>query len=156
MITNSAYSQNRANVWVLGQQFAIMDCGVDFNSGISDTFAVWKDLEFLVTNSSICDTSGQLLFYSNGIYIANKNHDSLKNCKNFNPGFASDNSGDYGLSAPQGAISIPKPANSNNYSLFHISGEELDNGAETQPLHLRYTEIDMFDDNGLGSIIIEE
>ena len=147
------FSQNRINVWMLSKQFVALDCGIDFNSGFADTFSVWKELEFFATNASICDSIGELLFYTNGIYIANKENDSLKNCNGFNPGYATDYYADDGLGVSQGAIILPKPELSSSFTVFHISGEELDNGSQLQPLHLRYSEVDMNDDNGLGGVV---
>lgn len=152
-LVSKTSAQNMANVWMLAYQPVLQDCGIDFNNGIPDTFSIDKDLEFFATNASICDNNGSLLFYTNGVYISNRDHDSLKNSNNFNPGFATDYYGPAGLGASQGAIVLPKPNSSNLYIIFHISGEELDNGSQLQPLHLRYTEVDMNDDNGMGGVV---
>src|SRR3982750_4800168 len=86
MVSVTAFAQNRDNIWLLNSQVLGYNSGIDFSSGTADTFSDYDPLLFFLTNSSICDTSGQILFYTNGIYIANKNHDSLLNSYNFNPG----------------------------------------------------------------------
>jgi hypothetical protein len=83
-------SQNRDNIWMLAQQFFAPDCGLDFSNGSPDTFSITRKLDFFNTNASICDTNGQLLFYTNGQWIANRNDDTLLNSDHFNPGWATD------------------------------------------------------------------
>lgn len=146
-------SQSRTNTWILSYQWLVKDSGIDFNAGAADTFSVWKDLEFFVTNASICDTNGQLLFYTNGIYIANKENDTLYNCEDFNPGFATDYYDYAGLAISQGAMILPHPELANLYYLIHVTGELLDSGSQLQPLRLSYSLVDMQLDSGLGGIV---
>ena len=48
----------------------------------------------LEASSSISDSNGNLLFYTNGIYIANANHDTMMNGNGFgHEGFKGMNSG---------------------------------------------------------------
>ncbi len=61
---------------------------INFNSGMADTLSVYHSMNFASTNAGICDTGGQILFYSNGQFIINRNFDSLLNSNNFNPGSA--------------------------------------------------------------------
>jgi hypothetical protein len=128
---------------------------IDFNQGFADPGIVYRQMNFFNTNASICDTSGQLLFYTNGVYIANRNHDSLMNCKDFNPGWSTDFYSDDGLGWSQAAIVIPKPGFDDQYLIFHVTGEEFFAYGQTQvqPLHLSYSEIHMNLDGGLGGIV---
>lgn len=144
-------AQNRSNVWMLGYQPFVKDCGIDFNSGIADTFSVWKDLEFFSTNASICDTLGNLLFYTNGIYISNTEHYSLSNSNSFNPGWATEYYNQSGLGLTQAALILPKPGNNDKYLVIHVSADIADSN-NAQPLFLRYSIIDKSLDNGLGGI----
>lgn len=130
-------------------------CGIDFNSGNPDTFSLVRPMSFFINNSSICDTTGQLLFYTNGIYVANSNHDTLLNGQNFNPGWETNDNSNTGSSTPQGAIVLPKPGYPNNYLIIHVSGEEFTSHGQLQiqPTHLSYSEVDMNLDNGLGGIV---
>lgn len=41
---------------------------------------------FSVTNASICDENGNLLFYTNGCFIANASHQIMQNGNGLNPG----------------------------------------------------------------------
>jgi len=120
-----------------------------------DTSNVYRPLQFFDTDASICDTSGNLLFYSNGLTIGNRNHDTLENAVDFNPGWATTFYEPDGLAACQGVLILPDPESSQRYYVFHETGEQLiaHNTYEVQPLHLSYSVIDMNLDGGLGGIV---
>ncbi|MBP9882820.1 MAG: T9SS type A sorting domain-containing protein [Chitinophagales bacterium] len=153
-----AYAQNHDNIWQLSYEPFVPDCGLDFSDGTADTFSVFRDLNFFVTNASICDSSGNLLFYTNGHWIANTNHDSLYNTDHFNPGWATDTfytDGD-GIGCVQCALALPDPGNEQQYYLIHSSFERFytqkGNWWDNQPYHLSFSIIDMNLDGGLGGI----
>lgn len=157
--TLNVFSQNRSNIWELcyfnTDPYPL--CELRYQNGIMDTVSVFRKSSFFITNTSICDTNGNLLFYTNGIIIENKNYDTLLNSENFNAGWATDENQYDGLSACQAVLIIPDPKPSSRYFLFHITGEEFvaNNQYEVQPLHLSYTIIDMNLDNGLGGVVDE-
>src|ERR1051326_6917694 len=68
-----ASAQKEANVWCFG-----INAGLDFNSGSPVSFSgvVMNQLEGC---SSICDGTGSLLFYTDGITVMNKNHVPMPN-----------------------------------------------------------------------------
>jgi hypothetical protein len=153
----SIWAQNRDNIWQLSYEPFVPDCGLDFSAGAADTFSVFRDLNFFNTNASICDSAGDLLFYTNGHWIANANHDSLYNANHFNPGWATDTfyaDGD-GLGFVQAAIALPDPGNTKRYYLFYVNSEYfkgVPNYFDVAPFHLSYSIIDMQMDGGLGGI----
>jgi len=128
--------------------------GIDFSSGSADTFSLFRDMPFLNTNSMICDSVGNLLFYTNGIYIANSNHDTLLNSENFNPGYSSTVSW-YGLNILQGLVIIPNPGNHDQYFILHTSSELFSDGVNNQyqPFNLSYSLVDIALDSGKGGVI---
>ncbi len=128
--------------------------GVNFNSGAAESFTVYRSMRMFITDASICDTSGQLLFYTNGVYIANRNHDTLENCENFNPGYSTNFYDEAGLGHTQAAMIIPKPGSLTDYYIFHTTAENLvyKGVPGTYPVHLSCTEIDMTADSGLGGV----
>ena len=100
--------QHRADKWMLGYNFNATKPGLDFSSGAVDTFSVIRPMEFFITDASICDTTGELLIYTNGEQIENRFHTPLLNSANFNTGWGQT----YyttGLGYSQGAIILPDP-----------------------------------------------
>ncbi|MBK7390307.1 MAG: hypothetical protein IPI23_14905 [Bacteroidetes bacterium] len=146
--------------WQLGHFInpALTKFELDFSNGNPDTFSLFRPMPFWNTNAIICDTSGNLLFYTNGIYIANANHDTLLNSENFNPGSATFNNPVSGLNVIQGALILPYPASDSLYIILHESGENFvaNNFLEQQPFNLRYSMVDLSLDNGLGAIVPNE
>lgn len=153
-ICSSSLAQKENNVWMLGNQQPNNNCGIDFNGGSPDTFSITRNLDFFLLNASICDTSGSLLFYTNGQYIANRNHDTLLNSRDFNPGWLTNVYAPYGMGLPQGAFVIPRPDHYGQYYVFHESGELCDVSGRivSQPTHLSCSMVDMSLDGGLGGI----
>lgn len=66
-------AQNQANIWYFGQ-----NAGLDFNSG-SPVALTNGQLNTLEGCATIADTNGQLLFYTDGITIWDKNHAVMPN-----------------------------------------------------------------------------
>src|SRR5262245_38503640 len=129
--------------------------GIDFNSGTADTLSLIHHMAFFATDASICDTTGQLLFYTNGVYVANRNHDTLMNSQHLNDGFATSYYGGVGLGFSQGAVIVPKPGNEEHFYIFYITDELIHahGSDDAQPLYLSYSEVDMSLDGGLGGIV---
>lgn len=149
-------AQNRTNIWELGYSLSSSPaCELRYQNGTMDTFGVNRVMTFWNTNASICDTNGNLLFYSNGLTVGNRNYDTLLNAVNFNPGWATDLNETFGMNNCQGVIFLPDPGNDKRYYLFHETGESFYSyGAnQVQPLHLSYSVIDLNLDSGMGGII---
>ncbi len=67
--------QKQDNVWAFGMN---QGNGIDFNSG-QPIFINTSITGFGEANASICDTSGQLLFYTEGSVIWNRQHQPMDN-----------------------------------------------------------------------------
>ena len=137
-----AYAQKQGNVWMFGQ-----GGGLDFNSGspasISGSQVYSNPIDsgdFLYSEgcSSISDSSGNLLFYSNGEKVWNNNHAIMPNGNSI-MGF---------YSSTSAALIIPKPSSDSLYYLFTTDGVEryLQKG-------LRYSMVDMCLDSGRGDVV---
>jgi len=128
------YSQSnkRTNFWFFEENL-----GLDFNSGvpIENTSCQISGTGWAAT-STMSDTSGNLLFYSNGAYVWNKNHQLMVN----GSGGASYYAGS------QAAICIPKPGTDSMFFIF--TSRTLDN---ENPMF--YYIIDMKANSGLGEVI---
>lgn len=123
----SLHGQNEGNFWYFGTS------GLDFNSGtpISLGNSAMQTQEGCAT---ISDNFGNLLFYTDGITIWNRNHQEMLN--------GTDLLG--GDSSTQSAAIVPRPGNPGIYYVFTI-GTEGNNG-------LNYSEVDMELDGGLGGV----
>jgi hypothetical protein len=128
-ISLMAYSQKENSQWYFGNKAAL-----DFLSGapLSANGSSMASVEGCV---SMADTSGNLLFYSNGATVWNKNHAIMDN-----------GSGLMGnQSTTQSSFVVKKPgANTNIYYLFSLG--QLGTGS------LGYSIIDMSLAAGLGSV----
>ncbi len=70
LFSSHAYSQIQ-NTWMTGHLLNLIypKGGIDFSSGSADTFSVFREMGFFSINTMMNDGSGNLLFYTNGIYI---------------------------------------------------------------------------------------
>ena len=122
-----SYGQTaRSMHWYFGHK-----AGIDFSSGspVADTNGQLVSIE---NSSTISDPSGNLLFYSNGTEVRNRQHAIMPNGSGINGN----------QSALQGSIVIPIPTRPNDCYLVVIS----ESGT------LSYSKIDMTLNNGLGAI----
>ena len=142
-----SFSQKEANIWYFGE-----NAGLDFNTnpptaltnGMLDTFEGC---------SSFSDADGNLLFYSDGITVYDKNHDIMK----YTDGSLANNlKGD--PSSTQSGMIIPKPGSSSIYYLFTVDdGPEYDRfGNKTEDgKGLNCYTIDITLGGGIGQLIDE-
>ncbi|GGK24398.1 hypothetical protein GCM10007962_18300 [Yeosuana aromativorans] len=136
LISVIAFCQSEAANWYFGY-----GGGIRFNQS-NNTITSLDDGQ-LFTNegcTSISDDSGNLLFYTDGSRVWNKNHSVMPN--------------GYGLygdsSSTQSAIIVPKPNDPNIYYIFTVDNwlDDINHG-------LSYSEVDMSLDNGLGNITVK-
>ena len=123
-------AQNERNMWYFGKY-----AGIDFNSGtaVQTTNGETNAQE---GGCSIADSQGNLLFYSDGEKVWNKNHAAMPN------GF-----GLYGYdSNTQNSLIVQDPGDTNIYYLFTSEANWVNN------IGLFYSVIDMTLDGGLGAV----
>lgn len=128
-ITGNCFAQNEAANWYFGQ-----NAGLNFNFG----YPIPETNGQLVTTegcSTISDRLGNLLFYSDGITVWNKNHQVMQN----GTGLLGDES------STQSALIIPKPDDNNIYYIFTVDDRAGDGG-------LQYSEVNMALGAGLGAV----
>ena len=156
--TIRAQELKRDNIWMLAGEFPDHNCGINFNSGFADTFQVNRDMLFFFTNASICDTNGQLLFYTNGNLVCNRFHNYMNNTGGFNPGYHNFQTAPYGQGIYQGALILPKPDHPDLYVIFHESADTFVayNDFFERPLNLSYSVVDMTQNGGGGAITSEK
>jgi PKD repeat protein len=122
--SNNAHAQKECNIWYFGN-----GAGLDFNSGapVSINGGMIYTSEGCAT---VCDTSGAILFYSDGMSVWNKNHQVMPN--------GSGLTGD--ISSTQSATIVKDPGAPGIYYIF------------TTYTTLNYSIVDMSLNGGLGDI----
>jgi len=127
-----AWSQTIADYWYFGEY-----CGLHFKGDEPEVLtngemATWEGC------STISDEEGNLLFYTNGVKIWNREHELMPNGTNL-----------YGnISSTMSALIVPHPANNDQFFVFTVDAVE-NNLAKG----LCYSIIDMTLDGGLGDVI---
>jgi hypothetical protein len=130
LIPGFAISQGEANFWYFG-----VNAGLNFN--YNPPIAVTDGAIVTPEGSAVaCDASGQLLFYTDGVTVWNKQHQILCNGNNLLGG----------ESTTQSSLIVQKPGSNSIYYLFTIEQ------AENITWRLSYSEVDMALDGGLGGI----
>ncbi len=134
-----AFSQGKeANVWYFGQR-----AGIDFNSGSPPVTLLDSQMSAggggSSGSASIADSNGNLLFYSNGLHIWNKNHVFMQNGQ------------DIGTLSSQGAMIVPIPGNNKLFYFFNYIWE-----FSVFQYHFQYSVIDMNLDNGNGVVVASQ
>ena len=126
------YGQKEANIWYFGE-----NAGLDFNTG-SPTVLTDGQLNTREGCSSFSDSDGNLLFYSDGTTVWNKDHNVMLNGTGLkgHP------------SSTQSAMIIPKPGSTFEFYLFTV-GARVSGGE----FGFNYYTIDMSTEDGLGSVV---
>lgn len=147
ILATPSFAQKEAAIWYFGNY-----AGLDFNSGNPVALTNGK----LVTKegcTTISDKDGNLLFYTDGSLVYNKNHQIMPN--------------GYGLlghsSSTQSAIIVPKPSNPYIYYIFTVdqplpanADDNLLNDMDPPNNGLNYSQVDIRLNNGLGDIVTTE
>lgn len=121
-------AQNEGNMWYFGSKV-----GLDFNY---DPPVQIVDNEMTCTGcSNICDSLGQLLFYSNGVHPYDKNQNEM-------PTYTGIGGTNFYTQSP---LIVKKPNSNNLYYLFQLA-------PHFQSQNLRYSVIDMNLNSGLGDV----
>ncbi len=154
LIPNLVLSQNQDKVWMMGYGCCspnFTGINMDFRSGSLVVSSVVRYFNFVETNGQMCDSAGNTLFCSNGIYVANALYDTMLNGSGLNPSDYTAAHTLYGLHIPQANIVIPMPGDPTKYYLFHETSDDRFNTYATY--YLYYSIIDMALDGGLGGVI---
>ena len=147
-------AQGQDKIWVMGYDCCVSNwhgMNWDFNSGSLVIDTVTRFMNIDVTNGEISDVNGNLLFYTNGIYIANALDDTMLNGSGLNPADFTTAHAPYGLTLPQGNLVVPFPDDSTKYYLFHETID--DRFSSYASFYLYYSIIDMALDSGRGGVI---
>lgn len=129
------FGQGETSNWYFGNR-----AGIKFNNDGSVTTLTDGMLNTVEGCASISDPFGDLLFYTDGILVYDRNHNIMQN-----------GTGLYGdPSSTQSAIIVPKPENPNIYYIFTVDTSvfegDLDRG-------LNYSIVDLSLNDGNGAVV---
>ncbi|RXR21171.1 T9SS type B sorting domain-containing protein [Flavobacterium amnicola] len=130
LVFQTSLAQGEANYWYFGG-----GAGLDFNSGVpvAVTNGQTNNIEGCAT---ISNEVGELLFYTDGVTVWNKNHVIMQN-----------GSALFGHnSSTQSATIVPKPGSINLYYIFTIDATAGSNG-------FSYSVVDIDAQGGLGAVV---
>lgn len=127
---NSVKAQ-RDPIWYFGNR-----AGLNFASGAPLPLTN-NAINTYEGTSTICDSNGQLLFYTNGMRVLDRNHVIMPNGNDLKGG----------SSSTQSALILTNPVNPNRYYIF-TADEFVGEG-------IYYSEVDMTANNGLGDVVVK-
>jgi len=149
--TMTSYGQGFNHQWLLGYWNFQDDKGrLLFDSSNYIPLVEQRKMTFYGTQANASDAAGNLLMSSNGIWIANATGDTMMNGGGLNPGGVTP-SWPNGLPMTANNLFLPYPGDSNKYALFHHTATFI--GSYAQALDLFYSEIDISQNSGLGSVV---
>lgn len=129
------------NVWTFSDS-----SGLDFSTvpprPVSSAVTGWE------ASATMCDAQGNLLFYTNGLAIWDRNHNLMPN-GNTLVSLPPPANGHVTQSSSQGALIVPAPGQSNKYYIFSLTNGELNANMG----RLYYCVVDMELNNGLGDVV---
>jgi gliding motility-associated-like protein len=125
------FSQSPAGIWYFGEK-----AGINFNLGTAPVSITDGEMITYEGCATLCDSYGNLLFYTDGIKVWNKNHVIMPN----------GNSLQGNSSSTQSAIIVPKPFENNLFYIFTVAASGGSQG-------LNYSVIDITLDGGNGDLI---
>ena len=127
---SNSFSQGEGNNWYFGDEAAV-NFGTDPPSNV-----LGSQMNVLGGNASISNQNGDLLFYTDGRDVWNRNNVQMPNGFDLMP--------HVGVAA----LSVPHPGNANQYYIF-----SLDSPSWPVCYGFNYSIIDMSADGGLGDVI---
>ena len=128
-----AFGQRQAANWYFGE-----NAGIQFDRNYNITALSDGRLFTKEGCSSISDNNGNLLFYTDGSTVYNRNHSIMDNGR----GLLGNES------STQSAIVIPNPVDSNIYYIFTVGSNNSNTG-------MKYSIVDMTLDSGLGGVTLK-
>ncbi len=130
-------AQREAANWYFGDR-----AGLTFNSGLPVALqnGTFKTSE---GSATISDRNGNLLFYTDGIIIYNREHSPMPNGSGLKGN----------ISSTQSAIIIPKPAHPGIYYVFTVDKPDYAVYKDDIIEGVHYSEVDMSLNGGLGDVL---
>ena len=156
------YAQKHDNNWIFGydntsnyDSFSLSG-GVrkHFEKGFPEYSLEFTRVDYGIYGGTMSDSSGNMIFHTNGFKIYNPKHKTMENGDTINPGYYWNEYHNLGQGYPvnSGTISIPAPGFKDCYYLIHSAANDDINSPIIFP-KLYYSFIDMSANNGLGKVV---
>lgn len=150
-------AQNKRDYqWIIGGNSIGNGIALDFNASPVEITGKKTGIFMASSNTSMSDSSGKLLYYSNGCRIMNASAETMENGDEINPGLIQDGFCTSGGGSPlnQAVITIPSPGSDSIYFLFNLDlGYPDSDHSRVLPRNLYCQKIDMSKDSGLGAVV---
>ncbi|MBV6440547.1 MAG: T9SS C-terminal target domain-containing protein [Haliscomenobacteraceae bacterium CHB4] len=155
-------AQKHDYVWITGDNNSLADTTkggstIDFNFNPPKVYYNYRELNMFVCNSSICDTAGKLMFYTNGCDIAGSDDEIIENGETINPGevhqIKCDQENDGYTAGYQSTIILPVPDSNKLFYLFHKRIIYTNNPFGVKTDKLFYSIVDMNANSGVGTVV---
>ncbi|MFV0541105.1 MAG: hypothetical protein ACK5MZ_07695, partial [Aestuariibaculum sp.] len=137
IITWVGYSQQEASNWYFGN-----NAGIRFNDNGTLTELTNGQLSTVEGCATISDTDGNLIFYTDGVTVWNRNHGIMQNGSNL--------FGD--PSSSQSAIVVPQTGKPD---IFYIFTVDTETNREDDNNGFNYSIVDMSLNSGLGAVTVK-
>jgi Secretion system C-terminal sorting domain len=160
LVTSTIPAQDKYDyIWLFGYGSNLQDSSfggtdINFNNNPATLKYVFREPDIGRYNASICDAEGNLLFYTNGCFIADASHQIMMNGDTINPGITHDEwCEESTYPTVQECFILPKPGSDSLYYLFHKAQEIVSIPFLIYNNKLYYSLVDMSLNNGLGAVI---
>ena len=159
---NVLAAQKQDYIWHLGgditAEFDINAMQVDFgNSTMPANIEVMElPVGFDHNNQAICNENGELLFYTNGCAVMNRNHQIMPHGDTLNHSSFKESTGwancKLGYPGVQNILILDDPANESGYYIIHKTWVKVENQVSSYKRELRNTYVDLDLDQGMGDV----
>ena len=150
-------AQKEDNTWLLGGNYTSSDsaykaCSIIFSDNTPIISFIDQGLPYRFTNSSISDSSGLLLCYSNGKHLYTKDFTIMEGGENFYPNAAFEG----GVNYMQGYTLLPHPEGHNKVAYIYGTPKVVEapvpGGYTVGYINLKYAIADMSQNGGFGKV----
>ncbi len=159
LLSFSIYSQNHDYYWPMGYTTSSPDSSlgrtvIDFREAPPLVYKEDRELNFGFTMASYCDSTGNVLFYTNGLQVMGRDHEEIENGDHLNTGYYASLDYGAGYQVIQSEIFLPKPGANDTLYLFHESTDTNHiYSAAKETLH--HSKLELTSNNGLGKMVIK-
>lgn len=155
----SSHAQKEDYIWIVGyggtNSTAFGNTRIDFNFEPPEVYYEDTPINFFLTDASICDKEGSLLFYTEGVNVGNRNNEIMENGDSLGLDPYHLSWGEFsGLPIPQASLILKVPNQDSIYMIIH--GEATSEGdlPAVAGIHrYYYSTININVNNGLGAVV---